>query len=65
MDEPYHRAREMRERELAANASDPSARNSHLRLAALHASKANRVRLLAERNRPIEASLTQTRVATR
>lgn len=63
MDELYHRAREMRERELASNASDPSARASHLQLAALHAGKANRERLLAERNQPMEASLTRSRVA--
>jgi len=59
MDETYHRARELRERELAATASDPAARVSHMRLAVLHAAKANRDRLLNDRSKPSDATLAR------
>jgi len=59
MDETYHRAREMRERELAAAASDPAARVSHMRLAILHAAKADRERLLNDRYKPSGATLVR------
>ena len=59
MDETYHRARELRERELAAAASDPAARVCHMRLAILHAAKANRDRLLYDRYKPSDAALVR------
>lgn len=64
MDETYHRARELQERNLAALALDSAARASHLKLAALHAGKADRAQLLAERYQPSEATLEARRVAT-
>lgn len=50
MHETYHRARAQREQELAASASDSAVRGDHFRLAALHIAKADRERLLEERN---------------
>jgi hypothetical protein len=63
MNEIYHRARELRERELAAAATDPAARQSHLKLAALHASKADREQPLNDRYQPTEAMLRSKREA--
>jgi len=63
MDETYHRAREMRERQLAAAATDPAARASHMRLAALHAGKADRAQLLNDHDKPNDATLVRIAAA--